>query len=152
MAQGFACYIPCSQIRRAAASNQIHNTGMNEYHTLTFTIYFFKQVKSRPPTFAIFSNSNEIPPAFARFLRSNLQKSMNMHGVPLRFISRKSSGAEVKKNLLAQGKITSTGSGNSSSRPVGLKRSLGGTLFSVRKNRDSQRRRASRIMKARKSN
>ena len=48
------------------------------------------QVKSRPPTFAFFCNTKEIPGFFERFLRSRIQKDFKLDGVPIRMLIRKS--------------------------------------------------------------
>ena len=51
---------------------------------------FLPQVKSRPPTFAFFCNTKEIPGFFERFLRSRIQKDFKLDGVPIRMLIRKS--------------------------------------------------------------
>ena len=54
-----------------------------------FKIKYITQVKSRPPTFALFCTSNTIPSFTERFLRSRLQSDFSFHGVPIRFIIKK---------------------------------------------------------------
>lgn len=74
-------------------------------------VKYVTQVKSRPPTFVLSTNVFELPGFFERFLKSRMQSAFKMEGVPLRFIVRKSKGAEVRKSLLKQGKHTRRGVG-----------------------------------------
>eukprot|EP01041_Mallomonas_annulata_P001077 gene1077-2106_t len=53
-------------------------------------IKYITQVKSRPPTFALFCNTSTVPGAMERFIRSKLQRDFSLDGVPLRFLIRKS--------------------------------------------------------------
>ena len=85
-------------------------------------VKYMTQVKARPPTFAIFCNHQDIPGFFERFLRSKIQKDFKMEGVPLRFVVRKSTGHEVKKQLLKQGKQSRRGVGHNEARGVGPRR------------------------------
>jgi len=53
-------------------------------------IKYMTQVKSRPPTFALFtSKPTELPDAYIRYLQNDLRKVFKLPGVPLRFIMRK---------------------------------------------------------------
>jgi len=52
---------------------------------------YITQIKSRPPTFALFTNMEELPGFFERFLKSNIQQAFKLQGVPLRFVVRKTS-------------------------------------------------------------
>jgi len=62
-------------------------------------IKYITQVKSRPPTFALFTNTAVLPTFLERFLRARLQQDFSLHGVPLRFIIRK---AEVPERYRQQ--------------------------------------------------
>jgi KH-domain-like of EngA bacterial GTPase enzymes, C-terminal len=77
------------------------------------------QVKSRPPTFALFCNTTELPTHFQRFIRSRLQYDFSLQGVPIRIIIRKTKGKAVNKSLLKQGKHSRRGIGRNEARGVG---------------------------------
>ncbi|MCK4866599.1 MAG: ribosome biogenesis GTPase Der, partial [Alphaproteobacteria bacterium] len=49
------------------------------------------QVKTRPPTFAIWcSRGNELPDSYTRYLVNGLREDFDLEGVPLRVLLRKS--------------------------------------------------------------
>lgn len=51
---------------------------------------FMSQVKSRPPTFAVFSSrADEVPTSYRRYLVNGLRESFNLPGVPIRLFMRK---------------------------------------------------------------
>ncbi|CAO3421201.1 ribosome biogenesis GTPase Der [Azospirillum doebereinerae] len=53
-------------------------------------IRYVTQVKSRPPTFALFVNKPlELPESYQRYLTGNLRESFDLPGVPLRLLLRK---------------------------------------------------------------
>ncbi|KAJ1421277.1 GTP-binding protein, partial [Ochromonadaceae sp. CCMP2298] len=58
---------------------------------------YITQVKSRPPTFALFSNMAELPGHFERFLRTNIQKAFDLQGIPIRFLIRKTKGIDMSR-------------------------------------------------------
>jgi GTP-binding protein len=48
------------------------------------------QIKSRPPTFALFGNQLEaLPEAYARYLTNGLREAFDLKGTPLRLVMRK---------------------------------------------------------------
>jgi GTP-binding protein len=48
------------------------------------------QTKGRPPTFIIFSNVDELPDAYLRYLTKHFQESFELYGMPVRIIVQKS--------------------------------------------------------------
>lgn len=53
-------------------------------------IRFASQVKTRPPTFALFTNRPEsVPDSYLRFLTNDLRSTFELDGVPLRLLLRK---------------------------------------------------------------
>jgi GTP-binding protein len=56
------------------------------------TMKYITQVKSRPPTFCIFTSSNlkELPESYMRYLKNSMDKEFDFMGVPIRIIMRKS--------------------------------------------------------------
>ena len=55
----------------------------------TLNIKYATQVKSRPPTFAVFvSKPSEVPESYQRFLLSQLREEFDMVGVPARLLLR----------------------------------------------------------------
>ncbi|KAG7400545.1 hypothetical protein PHYBOEH_005345 [Phytophthora boehmeriae] len=55
----------------------------------TINVKYATQVKSRPPTFAVFvSNPSDVPEAYQRFLLSQLREEFDMVGVPARLLLR----------------------------------------------------------------
>ncbi|ETI50897.1 ribosome-associated GTPase EngA [Phytophthora nicotianae CJ01A1] len=55
----------------------------------TLNVKYATQVKSRPPTFAVFvSNPSEVPESYQRFLLSQLREEFDMVGVPARLLLR----------------------------------------------------------------
>jgi GTP-binding protein len=56
------------------------------------------QVKSRPPTFALFaSKPGDLPESYLRYLANSLRETFAMPGVPLRFLLRKGKNPYVKE-------------------------------------------------------
>lgn len=54
------------------------------------TLRYATQVKSRPPTFAIFSSrAHEVPTSYKRYLVNTLREEFNLPGVPIRLNMRK---------------------------------------------------------------
>ncbi len=52
---------------------------------------YMTQIKTRPPTFAIFANSKErMKESYLRYLENEMRKSFNLWGIPLRFIVKSS--------------------------------------------------------------
>ena len=113
---------------------------------------YLTQVKTRPPTFALFCNTDELPGFYSRFLRSRLQKDFQLEGVPVRFEVRKTQGAAVKEGLLRQGKHTRRGVGHGEGRGVGpANRDSPGEMHRRRTQTDERRRRDTRIGRQRRS-
>ncbi|KAF4319826.1 hypothetical protein G195_006729 [Phytophthora kernoviae 00238/432] len=55
----------------------------------TINVKYATQVKSRPPTFAVFvSNPSDVPESYKRFLLSQLREEFDMVGVPARLLLR----------------------------------------------------------------
>jgi GTP-binding protein len=52
------------------------------------------QTKGRPPTFIIFSNVDELPESYIRYLTRNFQDAFELYGMPVRIVIQKS----AKKN------------------------------------------------------
>ncbi|MDX5365066.1 MAG: ribosome biogenesis GTPase Der [Alphaproteobacteria bacterium] len=51
---------------------------------------FMSQVKSRPPTFAVFSSrADDVPTSYRRYLVNGLRESFDLPGVPIRLFMRK---------------------------------------------------------------
>ncbi|MBX3508532.1 MAG: ribosome biogenesis GTPase Der [Parvibaculum sp.] len=51
---------------------------------------FMSQVKSRPPTFAVFSSrADEVPASYRRYLVNGLREAFDLPGVPIRLFMRK---------------------------------------------------------------
>lgn len=110
-------------------------------------VKYVTQIKSRPPTFALFCNASSLPGFFERFLRARIQKDFDLQGVPLRFEVRKTEGSQVDPGLLKarQGKHTRRGVGHGEGRGVGPnKRNLPIELRSDKKMKDQRRRRDTR--------
>ncbi len=55
------------------------------------SLKYITQVKTRPPTFAIFTSSNlkELPDSYIRYLKNSADKEFDFMGVPIRIIMRK---------------------------------------------------------------
>jgi GTP-binding protein len=54
-------------------------------------IRFMTQIKTRPPTFALWvSRPKELPESYLRYLENSLRQEFDLPGVPLRFYLRKS--------------------------------------------------------------
>jgi len=61
-------------------------------------IKYITQVKSRPPTFKLFSNTpNNITDAYKKYLINSLRDNFNMYGVPMRMKFIKSNNPYIKK-------------------------------------------------------
>jgi len=53
-------------------------------------IRYMTQIKSRPPTFALFGNQLEaLPEAYSRYLTNGLREAFDLKGTPLRLVMRK---------------------------------------------------------------
>lgn len=70
---------------------------------------YITQVKSRPPTFALFTNQPEIPIFFERYLKSHIQTAFNLQGVPIRFVVRKTKGIDIHRSRKEGSRTTSGG-------------------------------------------
>jgi GTP-binding protein len=47
------------------------------------------QIKSRPPTFALFGNQlDALPEAYGRYLTNGLRENFDLKGTPLRLVTR----------------------------------------------------------------
>lgn len=62
------------------------------------TLRYMTQVKSRPPTFAIFSSrAHEVPTSYKRYLVNALRESFDLPGVPIRLHMRKGANPYASK-------------------------------------------------------
>jgi GTPase len=82
-----------------------------KHGTKVIKIKYITQAKTRPPTFTLFCNVQELPNYYERYVRSKIQEEFRLTGVPIRFIIKKTEGNRVKKHLLKQGKHTRHGIG-----------------------------------------
>jgi hypothetical protein len=83
-------------------------------------VKYITQVKSRPPTFALFTNLDELPIFFERFLKSNIQTAFNLQGVPVRFVVRKTKGVDIHRSRRMAAKGKKEVSARSAQSPTGL--------------------------------
>lgn len=59
-------------------------------------IRYITQIKSRPPTFALWVNfSKDVPNSYIRYLSNEFRKKFSLEGIPLRFVLRKSKNPYV---------------------------------------------------------
>ncbi len=59
---------------------------------------YITQTKSRPPTFALFSNKKkDVPAAYLRYLTNDLRQTFDMQGVPIRLMLRTGKNPYVKE-------------------------------------------------------
>ncbi len=66
-------------------------------HGRRIRLRYMTQVKSRPPTFAIFSNlADDLPDSYARYLQNGLREHFDLPGVPLRILLRKQDNPYAK--------------------------------------------------------
>ena len=66
-------------------------------HGRRIRLRYMTQVKTRPPTFVIFSNlPDDLPDAYARYLQNGLREHFDLPGVPLRILLRKQDNPYVK--------------------------------------------------------
>jgi len=114
-------------------------------------IKYITQVKTRPPTFSLFTNTQELPSFFERFLRARIQNDFKLIGVPIRFIIKKGKGNDVDKSLLNVGKASRRGTGRGEGRPVGPKRNDPIERWKVKMKTDTRRRRNTRLDRVRKA-
>ena len=60
---------------------------------------YMTQVKTRPPTFALFSsNPEKLPESYLRYLIKGLARDFKMQGVPVRILMRKAKNPYEKKS------------------------------------------------------
>ncbi len=58
---------------------------------------YLTQIKTRPPTFALFCNKpDELPKSYVRFMENHLRKTFKLDGIPLRLKLKKSDNPYVK--------------------------------------------------------
>jgi GTP-binding protein len=61
-------------------------------------VKFATQIKTRPPTFALWSNvEGELPGSYQRYLSNSLRSHLKLPGVPLRFVLKKSDNPYADK-------------------------------------------------------
>lgn len=61
-------------------------------------IKYMTQLKSRPPTFALFiSRPAELPGSYLRYLQNDLREAFDLGGVPIRFVVKKGKNPYVDK-------------------------------------------------------
>ncbi|CAH0489558.1 unnamed protein product [Peronospora farinosa] len=74
----------------------------------TLNVKYATQVKSRPPTFAVFvSKPSDVPEAYQRFLLSQLREEFDMVGVPARLLLRGSKENPFEKRKKFQQRTSS---------------------------------------------
>jgi GTP-binding protein len=57
------------------------------------------QIKTRPPTFALFaSQAGELPTSYTRYLINQMRKDFDLPGVPLRIYMRQGKNPFADKN------------------------------------------------------
>ncbi len=62
------------------------------YKNKIVKIYYGTQVKTKPPTFLLFSNYPEgIPKSFRRFLENRLREAFGFNKIPIRIVFKKRS-------------------------------------------------------------
>jgi GTP-binding protein len=57
---------------------------------------YLSQVNTRPPTFTLFANREEVPESYRRFLINSLREEFSLFGVPLRLMVRAASNPYSK--------------------------------------------------------
>jgi GTP-binding protein len=58
-------------------------------HGKRLTIRYATQIKSRPPTFALFSSTvGKLPESYLRYLVNGLRDDFGIDGVPIRMVTR----------------------------------------------------------------
>lgn len=64
-----------------------------------FKVRYMTQIKSRPPTFALFSTSSQgsLPEDYLRYLENDLRESFALPAIPLRFLVRKGDNPYAEK-------------------------------------------------------
>jgi GTP-binding protein len=61
-------------------------------------IRYMTQIKTRPPTFALFvSRPADLPESYLRYLITGLRKDFGLRGIPIRMVMRKSDNPYAKK-------------------------------------------------------
>ncbi len=61
-------------------------------------IRYMTQIKTRPPTFALFvSRPTDLPESYLRYLTAGLRKDFGLHGIPIRMVMRRSKNPYAKK-------------------------------------------------------
>ncbi len=82
--------IPTSQLNQwLEAMTEAHPPPMAQGRRIK--IRFMTQIKTRPPTFALWvSRPKDLPESYLRYLENNLRQEFDLPGVPLRFYLRKS--------------------------------------------------------------
>jgi len=60
-------------------------------------IRYMTQIKSRPPTFALFGNQlDALPEHYLRYIQNELRRAFAFHGTPIRLLLRNSKNPYVK--------------------------------------------------------
>lgn len=88
--------ISTNQLNQWLAANiENHSPPLVNGRRLKFR--YITQVKSRPPTFVLFSNKSdkEVPDDYLRYLVNNLRLAFGLHGVPIRLLLRTSKNPYV---------------------------------------------------------
>lgn len=132
--------------------NDLHvNTSPPRINGKESRIKYITQVKSRPPSFILFSNCQTVPAAYSRFIRKRLQKDFNFGGVPLRFVVQKSKGKTANMSIFSRSKNSRVRSGGES-RPVGKARDNKYMEIQRKYAQVERRRRSARMRKTRSKN
>ena len=86
-----------------SALNRFLETALQRHATPAISgrrvrIRYMTQVKSRPPTFALFGNQlDALPESYARYLQNGLRENFGLKGTPLRLVMRNTKNPYDKK-------------------------------------------------------
>jgi GTP-binding protein len=81
--------VPTSLLNRWLASTMASHPPPLGKNKRPIRIKYMTQIKTRPPTFALFaSQSGDLPASYLRYLENSLRKAANLPGVPLRLLLR----------------------------------------------------------------
>ena len=83
-------HVPTGQLNRwLGATTQAHPPPLST-HKQRIKLRYMTQVKTRPPTFVIFSTrAGDLPEEYMRYLANGLREAFDLGGVPIRIYLRK---------------------------------------------------------------
>ncbi|MFN3076482.1 MAG: ribosome biogenesis GTPase Der [Alphaproteobacteria bacterium] len=83
--------VPTHALNRWLESTLEHHPPPMGKHGRRIRLRYMTQIKSRPPTFVIFtSRPEDLPDSYTRYLANGLRQDFDLPGVPLRLLFRKS--------------------------------------------------------------